>query len=114
MPYPQIGRRLPRASGSYATADKWRGWILASHGHGPEWQRIFDVQPADSERVWSAIAEAVIDARVSTLRDRGPYGVVCGVEVTLTINDRTAPVAVAWHYADEDAAPRLVTAYPSP
>jgi hypothetical protein len=47
------------------------------------------------------------------MRDRAPYGVVCGVEVTLTMNDRTAPVATAWHYADEDAAPRLVTAYPS-
>ena len=42
------------------------------------------------------------------------YGVVCGVEITLTINDRTAPVATAWHYADKDAEPRLVTAYPSP
>jgi len=39
--------------------------------------------------------------------------VVCGIDVTLTINDRTAPVATAWHYADADAAPRLVTAYPS-
>jgi len=29
------------------------------------------------------------------------------------LNDRTASVATAWHYADADAAPRLVTAYPS-
>lgn len=43
-----------------------------------------------------------------------PYGVVCGVEVELRINDRTAAAATAWHYTDEDAAPRLVTAYPSP
>jgi hypothetical protein len=39
--------------------------------------------------------------------------VVCGVDITLTINDRTSSVATAWHYPDEDAAPRLVTAYPS-
>ena len=30
---------------------------------------------------------------------------VCGVDVTLTINDRTACVATAWHYADGHAAP---------
>jgi hypothetical protein len=47
------------------------------------------------------------------VRDRAPHGVVCGVEVTLTINEGTAPVATAWHYAHENAAPRLVTAYPS-
>jgi hypothetical protein len=32
----------------------------------------------------------------------------------LTIDDRTARVATAWHYADQGAAPRLMTAYPSP
>jgi hypothetical protein len=67
------------------------------------------VGPNDSGRVWTAIAAAARDAPVSVVRDRAPYGVVCGVEITLTINDRTAPVATAWHYADEDAAPRLVT-----
>jgi hypothetical protein len=40
--------------------------------------------------------------------------VVCGVEVKVMINDRAATVATAWHYADDHAAPRLVTAYPSP
>ena len=52
-------------------------------------------------------------APVSVVRDRATHGVVCGAEVTLTINDRTAPVATAWHYTDEDAAPRPVTAHPS-
>jgi hypothetical protein len=71
------------------------------------------VGPNDSRRIWAAIAAVVRDVPVSVVRDRAPHGVVCGVELTLTINDRTAPVATAWHYADEDAAPRLVTAYPS-
>lgn len=69
-------------------ADKWRGWILAVHGHGPEWARVFNVGPLDSEQIWLAIAAAVLDAPVSTIRNRAPYGVVCGVEVELTINDR--------------------------
>lgn len=74
---------------------------------------MFGVGPNDSGRVWAAIVAAAADAPVSVLRDRAPHGVVCGVEVTLTVNERTTPVATAWHYADEDAAPRLVTAYPS-
>ncbi|MGH2824170.1 MAG: DUF6883 domain-containing protein, partial [Thermoleophilaceae bacterium] len=114
MPYPEIGQPLPRASDAHATADKWRGWILAPHGHGREWARVFDVEPDDSEGIWHAIAAAVLDVPVSTVLNRPPHGVVCGVEVELTINDRTARVATAWHYADEGASPRLVTAYPSP
>jgi hypothetical protein len=66
---------------------------------------VFDVAPSDSERVWNTIVEAVLDAPVSTIRDRAPYGVVCGVELSLTINDRTAAVATSWHYFDEQAPP---------
>lgn len=113
MPYPEIGQPLPRAADADAMADKWRGWILAVHGHGPEWARVFNVGPLDSEQIWLAIAAAVLDAPVSTIRNRAPYGVVCGVEVELTINDRSALITTAWHYADAGASPRLVTAYPS-
>jgi hypothetical protein len=95
---------MSRAADAYATVDKWHGWILAAAGHGEEWARVFQAGPQDSERVWAAIATAVPRAPVSVVRDRAPYGVVCGVDVTLTINDRTAPVAPAWHYADADAA----------
>ena len=45
--------------------------------------------------------------------DRLPNGIVCGVEVELTIGERTAPVTISWHYESEEAAPRLVTAYTS-
>lgn len=31
----------------------------------------------------------------------------------LTVNDRTARVITVWQYDYEDAAPRLVTAYPT-
>jgi hypothetical protein len=113
MPLPTIGQPMPRAAEAFTTEDKWRGWILAAHGHGEDWARVFDVGPDSSSRIWAAIAAAVLDAPVSVVRDRAPDGVVCGVEVTLTINGRTASVATAWHYADEDASPRLVTAYPS-
>jgi hypothetical protein len=105
---------MPRAAEAHASGQKWVGWILAARGHGPEWARVFGVDLKDRQRIWSAIAAAILDAPVSTIRHRAPHGVVCGVEVTLTFNERTAPIATAWHYPDEEAAPRLVTAYPSP
>ena len=113
MPFPTIGQPMPRAADAYATPEKWRGWILAPQGHGRDWARVFGAGAKDSERLWNAISDAVLDAPVSAVRDRAPHGVVCGVEFVLTINDRTARVATAWHFTGEDAAPRLVTAYPS-
>lgn len=114
MPLPTIGQPLPRAADAYTTGEKWQHWILAAHGHGPQWARVFATTVRDRERLWTAILTAVLDAPVTTVRDHGPNGVVCGVDMVLTINDRTARVATAWHYADHDAAPRLVTAYPTP
>ena len=96
---------MPRAADAYATADKRQRWILAAGGHGEDWARVFHAGPEDAERIWAAISAAV--------RDRAPHGAVCGVDVTLTINDRTSSVATAWHYPDEHAAPRLMTAYPN-
>jgi hypothetical protein len=113
MPFPTTGQPMPRAADAYATADKWKGWILAADGHGKDWARVFHVGTADAEQIWAAIAAAVLEAPVSVVRDRAPHGVVCGVHVKVAIDDRTSSVATVWHYRDEDAAPRLVTAYAS-
>jgi len=53
-----------------------------------EWKRIFRVTVEDLDLVWESIE--------------------------LRANERVAFVVTAWHYADADAAPRLVTAYPKP
>ena len=110
---PKVGDPLPRAEDAWYEQIKLEGWILAERGHGPEWQRVFEVGVEDSGRVWRAIAMAVPQARVATMRDRGAEGIVCGVEVEVTIGERTAPVTLSWHYADASAPPRLVTAYTS-
>lgn len=89
------------------------GWILAEHGHGPEWGRVFRISGGDSDRLWAAIAHAVIDAHVSRVVNRGEHGIVCGVSFALTFGDRTATVSTAWHYATASDPPRLVTAYPT-
>jgi hypothetical protein len=112
MPTPKIGNRLPRAAEAYTTPQKWSDWILAPHGHGREWARIFRVSPTDVEMIWQVLAEGILDATISSVREV-KVGVSCEVQVDLTINSRTARVRSAWHYVDPDAAPRLVTAFPT-
>jgi hypothetical protein len=88
-------------------------WILAEHGHGQEWTRVFRIGEEDAERLWTAIVRAVRKAPIFRIVDRGTHGIVCGVAVRLTLNGRTANVTTSWHYATAGAAPRLVTAYPT-
>ena len=108
---PEIGDALPRAAECWYEQIKLDDWVLAERGHGTGWSRVFHLGPDDSERFWEAIAAASLEAPIATVRDRGKEGVVCGVEVELTIEDRTAPVTISWHYEDEGSAPRLATAY---
>jgi len=113
MPVPKVGLPLPRADEAYAVPEKWAEWILADRGHGREWAQVFLVHPSDSEQIWQAIADAVLDAPVSAVM-KVAVGVTCEVRVKLTIEGRTATVRSAWHYADKEDAPRLVTAFPTP
>ena len=91
MPFPTLGHPLPRGVDAHASPEKWAGWILASHGHGPEWRDVFALTAHDAQRLWTAILSAVPDAPVSSVRDRGIEGVVCAVHLRLTINQRARP-----------------------
>jgi hypothetical protein len=112
-PTPTVGQPLPRAAEAYRTPEKLN-WILAEHGHGREWARVFRIGDHDAEHLWNAIAQAALDAPVFRVINRGKHGIVCGVVVQLTFYSRTATVTTSWHYATAGAAPRLVTAYPTP
>lgn len=105
---------MPRALDAYAEPEKWEGWIFATRGHGPEWKKVLHVGVDDHEAVWIAITQAVLEAPVHKILDRGQDGLVCGVDVKLTIGGRSAQVRTSWHYERPGAAPRLVTAYPRP
>jgi hypothetical protein len=109
---PAVGGPLPRAADAYTTPEKLV-WILAVHGHGQEWARVFRIGENDAQRLWQAISHAVLDASIYRVIDREPNGVVCGVEMELTIAARVATVRTSWHYEKAGEAPRLVTAYPS-
>lgn len=103
---------MPRVGDAYATLEKLQQWILADRGHGQEWGEVFRVDSADAELVWWAIIDVVWHALVHKVIDRGRDGIVCGVDLTVTIGLRTARVRTSWHYSHASAAPRLVTAYP--
>jgi hypothetical protein len=89
-------------------------WVLGREGHGLEWERVFRVNADGWEHVWRSIANSIVTATIKDVRDRLTFGIVCGVEVSLVVNGRTAPVKLGWHYVDEYSLPRLVTAYPIP
>jgi hypothetical protein len=108
---PKVGEPLPRAAEAWCEQAKLRDWILGEKGHGSEWRRVFRIQAEDSDLVWESIAEAVLRSPIREVRGEG-IAVTYSVLIELTINDRIATVLSAWHYKDESAAPRLVTAYP--
>jgi len=109
---PEVGALLPRGDAAWYVDEKWADWILAEPGHAGEWGRVFSVTLADRERVWYAVRATSSSAPIDTVRE-APDGITCGVSAVITLGDRTARVRIVWHYAHEDAAPRLVTAYPS-
>jgi hypothetical protein len=113
MSVPTVGQPLPRAAEAYTTPEKWTDWILADRGHGREWARVFRVCPAHAEQIWHEIANGVLNAPVSSVREVA-LGMTCEVHMELTIRARTATVRSAWHYADTEDPPRLVTAFPTP
>lgn len=113
MPWPpRIGDPLPRAEYAWYEQRKLE-WILGEEGHGREWAHVFRVEPEDMAQIWRAIADEMPGTAITEVRE-SPYGMTCGVEAALTINDRRALTLISWHYAVEIAAPRLVTAYPTP
>lgn len=111
---PQPGEQLPRVDACWHEPTKFEEWILNPRGHGREWVKVFGVGQADRARVWPALASAARTAPIVEVRNRENFGVVCGIRENVTIDRRTAPVTMSWHYACPAAAPRLVTAYPSP
>jgi hypothetical protein len=108
---PETGEPLPRAGECWYEPIKFEGWILAARGHGPEWAKVLHVGPDDLETVWAAIRTAAARAPVSRVIDT-EHGIICRVDMELAIGERSAPVRTAWHYANGESAPRLVSAYP--
>lgn len=110
---PEVGRPLPGADKAWVADTKWDGYVLAEDGHGPHWRSVFHVDESQSSALWHALVDLASDALVTSIHE-SEHGTTCGLRIELTFNDRTAPVVVAFHYADRGDRPRLVSAYPVP
>ena len=109
---PRTGELLPRAEQAWCEPSKWNGWILAAHGHGPEWEKVLHVTLEEVDTLWEAIAAAVLVEPVSRVVGRGRHGLNCRGDLQLSVGGRSAVIRTAWHYADPGGSPRLVSAYP--
>lgn len=92
-----VGQPLPRAAEAWVEDKKWHDYVLGEAGHGPQWQRVFRVEPSQSQQLWAALARLARDAPVSEVRS-SRYGIGCGVRAHLTFNGRRAPVVLAFFY----------------
>jgi hypothetical protein len=111
---PDIGEPFPRAQDAWFEWVKLEDWIFGERGHGSEWAHVFRIGLDDWRLVWDASVEATAGARVEEIRDRSPFGFACGAWIQLTLKGRKSLVKISWHYPEEGAAPRLITAYPTP
>jgi hypothetical protein len=109
---PTIGDPLPRVDAAWFEPVKWEAWILDPRGHGQDWERVLKAGMADDRRLWTAIRAELWNAPVTALRDLGSRGVLCEVQMRVSIGSRTTQTVTAWHYATDQSDPRLVTAYP--
>lgn len=109
---PKVGDSLPQAADCWYERSKLYEWVLSEEGHGAEWRQVMRVGAENAEAVWDAISTSAMQAKVSSVRDLGRFGLNCEIESQLVIGERSATIRVIWHYAAPDAAPRLVSAFP--
>jgi hypothetical protein len=111
VPAPEVGKPLPRAEAAWSAPEKWTDWILADRGHLHDLYRVFGA--VDQDMIWTALTSRIPTAPVDSVRPAGGGGVNCQVDLLLTFNGRTANVRSIWHYADENAPPKLATVFPT-
>lgn len=110
---PKIGEPLPRIESAWYEWTKVESWVLGEEGHGTEWSSVFHVGLSDWTFVWNTMLNAAKEVPITVVHDRSPFGFTCGVDVWLTVKDRSAQVALSLSYPNADSPPRLVTAYPN-
>jgi hypothetical protein len=111
VPAPQVGKPLPRAEDAWSAREKWTDWILAGRGHLDDWRRVFGA--VDRDMIWTALTGRIATAPIESIRPAVGGGVNCQVDLLLTFNNRSADVRSIWHYQDDNATPKLVTAFPT-
>lgn len=120
---PKIGELLPRAAEATGVREKLAGYSLdpANEFGGPKargFELILGITPVHLDHLEAEIRAGIRKAPISSVRDNTPHGFNCVVELPVRgvgdKRERVINVRTVWELTDEDAAPRLITAYPRP
>ena len=116
---PTIGEPLPRSAEATGVRHKLSTYSLdaAHESGGPKargFERILGITIRDIGYLEGAIQTGVQLVAVSEVRERLPYGFVCGVRVPVrglgAMSGRTVMVTTAWMLDEPGAVARLVNA----
>jgi hypothetical protein len=108
--------RLPAAHRAVVDPEKLRDYVLSpEHAHGRHKARVFQSSLGIDQDNWEYLREQIItgvmDAEVSEVR-AGRYGLRYSVPLLVEgLNGETHEVITGWILEQEDAPPRLTTAY---
>ena len=108
--------RLPAAHRAVVDPEKLRDYVLSpEHAHGRHKARVFQSALGIDQDNWEYLREQIItgvmDAEVSEVR-AGRYGLRYSVPLLVEgLNGETHEVITGWIVEQEDAPPRLTTAY---
>jgi hypothetical protein len=106
--------RVPGADRAFIEQRKLQDWVLADHGHGPDFARALGVGLEDLPLVHTALLAHVRENPPEATRPShplaGPEARDWSVLGPLEIRGRHAEVRSVWQVAPP-APPRLITAY---
>ncbi len=118
-----MGEVLPRAAEASGVRYKLETYSLnVAHLHGGPKARgfmlILDIAIEAIDYLEAQILIRVLDTPICEVRDNGPYGIKCVVDMPIggigAKAHRTINVRTVWACDQPDAPPRLVNAYPKP
>jgi hypothetical protein len=105
---------VPGAEDALMDERKLTGWVLAAHGHGPDWERALGLGIEDAAGLAKALRAHVREhaARPTASAATGPAARKYRVYGPLEVGGRQAWAVSVWVVAEPGTSPRLITAYP--
>jgi hypothetical protein len=120
---PIVGEPLPRAAEAFGVRYKLETYSLdIAHKHGGPKARgfmlILGIAIEAIDYLEAQILARVLDTPICEVRDNGPYGIKCVVDMPIggvgAKANRVVNVRTVWSFDQPGAPPRLVNAYPKP
>ncbi len=120
---PAVGGLLPRAAEAFGVRRKLARYSLdTTHEDGGPKARGFElilgITIEAIDYLEAQIMARVLETPISEVRDNGPYGLKCTVDMPIAgmgaKAGRVANVRTVWAFDQPGNPPRLVNAYPKP